>query len=91
MAENRELDLRGLHGGLAAIRLREALRWMKQGEGLSVIWDDPQVARELELFCLRSGDELQAVETGQGDHSAKIIRTSLAPRHKEPEDSELGD
>ena len=80
-----ELDLRGVCGGQAAVKLRQALRWMAHGEELAVVWDEPQVGKELELFCRRSGDDFLRLEDDSQGHAAKIIRTNRIPAPQSPE------
>ena len=77
-----KLDLSGVGGGQAAVRLREALRWMERGEVLTVAWDDPQVGTELEMFCQRSGDDFRRLETEDHEHGARITRTNRSPIEK---------
>ena len=79
MPEIRELDLTGLYGGEAAVKLRESLRWLARGEVLAVVWDEDQVGKELEMFCRRSGDDFHYTENCGGTQAARITRTNRPP------------
>ena len=78
----------GLYGGEAAVKLREALRWLARGEVLAVVWDEDQVGKELEMFCRRSGDDFQYTENCGGERAARITRTNRPPARECHEENE---
>lgn len=74
----KELDLRGLHCPLPALRTEKALRTMAPGERLLVLADDPLAPIDIAHLCRAGGHRLVSADP-DGGHRRFLIERAGAP------------
>ena len=57
-AENKILDLKGLRCPLPVLRLKKEMKKMKRGQVIEVLVTDPGAAKDFQLYCDTTGEEL---------------------------------
>lgn len=63
---NRELDASGLNCPLPILRTKKSMAELASGEVLKIMATDPGSVKDMEAFCLQTGNELlQSSEEGQ--------------------------
>lgn len=69
-----ELDVRQLACPLPILRSKKSLSQMSSGQVLRVIATDPESARDFEVFCRQTGNELLSSNEQDGEYSFLIRR-----------------
>jgi tRNA 2-thiouridine synthesizing protein A len=64
---NLTLDARGLNCPLPILRTKKQLNGMQAGEILRILASDPGSVRDIESFCLQTGNQLVDSSANQGE------------------------
>ena len=75
MAEDIEVDARGLNCPLPVLRAKKALRKLGEGGVMHVLATDPGAVRDFEAFCRVTGNDLVESSEADGVYTFLIRKT----------------
>lgn len=69
------LDARGPNCPLPILRTKKAINGLESGEVLEITATDPGSVKDMESFCIQTGNELVSAAQADGDFVYRIRKT----------------